>query len=140
MLPRFTRMRRAAALLTFVSAIGVAAGSPAQGSSSLPKSVAKSDVVALACDVAAPQPFRSGVDVRAGVYISDCGGNASWKLTLQRHRFGPWWQSESTNTQTGDGELTVAAGCVSGTHTYRTILEQTNGARNSVSATIDLGC
>jgi len=135
-----TGRRLAGALVVLSAALGLSTGSLAQGAASSSTAVAGSDVVALACSFEAPQPKKDGAYIRATASISGCGGSAKWKLTLQRHRGGPWWQNEGTATRTGDGSLTVSAGCVSGTRTYRTILEQTNGSRKSVSPQLRTTC
>ncbi|CRK59214.1 hypothetical protein [Alloactinosynnema sp. L-07] len=96
------------------------------------------DTVA-ACRYATYAPARSGSNVTGWGEKWECGGSTSWTITLQRHRGGGWWQNEARNYATGDGWVSVTAGCVPGTWTYRTILES-NVGHKTVSSHAAISC
>ena len=92
-----------------------------------------------ACWFAAYAPNKEGSGLRAWGEKWECGDGTVWKITLQRHRTGTWWQNEGTNSHTGNNWVSVASGCASGQWTYRTILES-NAGHYTVSANKVITC
>ncbi|MFV2110196.1 hypothetical protein [Micromonospora sp. LOL_015] len=97
------------------------------------------DVEASACWYAAYPPNKEGSTLRAWGEKWDCGDSTRWTITLQRHRTASWWQNEAVNYHAGNNWVSVAAGCASGTFTYRTILES-NAGHHPVSANKVITC
>jgi hypothetical protein len=109
------------------------------GQSAAAESHDSSSQQVTACSYAAYAPNREGSLVRGWGEKWGCGGSTWWTITVQRHRGASWWQNEARNFATGDGWVSAAAGCVSGTWTYRTILESDVGHK-TVSAHRTITC
>lgn len=78
----------------------------------------------LACNVTAPDVKKLGSNrVTAAVKIPSGCQSGTWTLTVSRHRFAGWWQTEGQDKQSGRPTLTVTTACQSGTWTYRSGLD-----------------